>query len=62
MSTAFSNGMLIGALVGVLGFAAAIEYTPISYHRQGRDAKVKCERALPRDQVCKIVAVPVDKE
>lgn len=62
MSTEFSTGVILGSMVGAGLFALLIEFTPISYHRQGIDAKVKCEQTLPRDQYCKITAIPVDKE
>lgn len=55
------SSFLVGAIVGAAMFAGILAIAP-SYHRQAIDAKQACERTLPRDQVCKITAVPVDKE
>lgn len=55
------SSFLVGAIVGAVLFAGILEFTQ-SYHRQAVDAKQACEQTLPRDQVCKITAVPVDKE
>ena len=57
----FDSGFLAGVVVGIMISAGVLEFTQ-SYHRQAIDAKQACERTLPRDQVCKITAVPVDKE
>lgn len=56
-NTVFLAGMLIGAMI----FAGILAFAPY-YHRQADDAKQACEQTIPRDQVCKIIAVPVDKE
>ena len=62
MSTEFSTGVLLGSIVGAVLFAILIDFTPVTLHSKARDAKIECERSLPRDQYCKITAIPVDKE
>lgn len=62
MSTEFSTGMLIGAMISLIIAGLLVDLTPATMHSEARDAKIECERSLPRDQYCKITAVPVDKE
>jgi hypothetical protein len=56
------NNFLVGFIFGAGVFAALIASIPASYHRQAKDAKEACEQTLPRDQACKITAIPVDKD
>ena len=59
--SSFLVGVIVGVIVGSMIFAGILAITP-SYHRHAVDAKEACEQSLSRDQVCKITAVPVDKE
>lgn len=51
-----------GCFVGMFVFAGALSMIPTSLVKQANDAVHECEKSLPRDQNCKIVALPVDKE
>lgn len=51
----------IGALTGIL-IVAGLLATPWSLLRIAKDAKEACERSLPRDQTCKVIAVPNAQE
>ncbi len=39
-----------------------IVLVPSSYNNQARIAKQECEKTLPRNQECKVIAIPEVKE
>ena len=51
-----------GVVAGIFVFIGLLETLPGSLVKQANDAIKECEKSLPRDQHCKIVAVPVDKD
>ena len=51
--SAFFIGMTVAAAVFI-----GLEYLPWSYHNIVNIARDACEQDLPRDQHCKIIAVP----
>jgi hypothetical protein len=53
----FFGGFVTGTLIVVLTLA----FTPGMF-MQAADALEQCERTLPRDQECVIIAVPEDKK
>jgi hypothetical protein len=53
---------IFGLLFGIFGMAAAIDISPTSYYNVVNTALKECEKSLPRDQNCKIIALPVDKD
>lgn len=53
----FIRGLFSGALIVVLCCAAA----PGPF-KQAVDALEQCEKSLPRDQNCVIIAIPEDKK
>jgi len=50
-----------GILVGLL-FAVFLSSLQGSWMQLAKDAVQQCEKSLPRDQHCKVIAVPADKE
>jgi hypothetical protein len=52
---------LVGCFVGMLMFAATLKNVD-GLVTQASDAKKECEKSLPRDQHCVIVALPVSKD
>lgn len=46
-----------GVLVGMVLTGVILANTP-SYHARAKQATEECQATLPRDQYCKIVAVP----
>lgn len=50
----FFIGLLSGWVLA-LGLVAVV---PDSYHNLARSVKTECERSLPRDQRCRVIAVP----
>lgn len=54
--------LFIGAMIGLMAMAFAVDKTQGSYYNIVNTAIKECEKSLPRDQHCKIVALPVDKE
>jgi hypothetical protein len=61
MSEGF-NGFCIGAFVSTLLILTLMDLAPSSDKNILRNAKSDCEKSLPRDQECKIVAIPVSKD
>jgi hypothetical protein len=61
MSEGF-NGFCIGAFVSALLILAIMNLVPSSDANILRNAKSECEKSLPRDQECVIVAIPVSKD
>jgi uncharacterized membrane-anchored protein YhcB (DUF1043 family) len=53
---------LIGILVGALMSMLIANVTPGSYKNIVNDAIKDCEKSLPRDQHCTIVAIPPSKD
>jgi hypothetical protein len=51
-----------GMFAGIFVFAGALSMIPTSLVKQANEAVHECEKSLPRDQHCKIVALPVDKD
>lgn len=54
--------LFLGGLIAVLMLVAAMDLSPTSYKNVVDNAIKECEKSLPRDQHCKIVALPVDKD
>jgi hypothetical protein len=52
---------LAGVIVGIMG-AAFVAQLPSSDIAKARAQITDCEKSLPRDQNCKLIALPVDKE
>jgi hypothetical protein len=50
---------IFGLLFGVFSVAALMDISPNSYSNIVNTALKECEKSLPRDQHCKIVAIPV---
>ncbi len=61
MNNQFFGITFAGFCLGIAFMMAALSIAP-STHRQGKEAITECQKSLPRDQVCKITAVPVEKE
>jgi hypothetical protein len=53
---------LLGAFVAILVLVGLIDVSPNSHKNIVENAIKECEKSLPRDQHCKIVALPVDKD
>ena len=54
--------LFLGGVLAVLMLMAAIDLSPTSYKNIVDNAIKECEKSLPRDQHCKIVALPIDKD
>jgi len=54
--------LFLGGLIALLMLLAATDLSPTSYKNVVDTAIKECEKSLPRDQYCKIVALPVDKD
>lgn len=54
--------LFMGGLIAVFILVAAIDLSPTSYKNIVDNAIKECEKSLPRDQHCKIIALPVDKD
>lgn len=52
----------LGALIGLVALAAVIDLSPTSHKNIVETAIKDCEKSLPRDQHCKIIALPIDKD
>lgn len=52
----------VGCFAGMFIFAGALSMIPNSLVKQANEAIKECEKSLPRDQNCKIIALPVDKD
>ena len=50
--------MVIGAVFAILLLMFMVETSPGSYKNIVDNAIKECEKSLPRDQNCKIIAVP----
>ena len=56
----FIFGMFFGVLILIL----ALTFIPGSVTKQGKTVLEECEKSLPRDQYCTIIAIPeeINKE
>ena len=54
--------LLSGTVIGMFIVVALIDTSPTSHKNIVENALKDCEQSLPRDQHCKIVALPVDKD
>jgi len=52
--------LLIGIWFGIMLCSAAEKFGD-SYYNRTKNLLEQCEKSLPRDQNCKLVALPVDK-
>ena len=50
--------MVIGAVFAILSLMFMVETSPTSYKNIVDNAIKECEKSLPRNQNCKIIAVP----
>ena len=50
--------LFFGGLVAIVVLMVAINLSPTSYKNIVDNAINECEKSLPRDQHCKIIAVP----
>lgn len=50
--------MVIGAVFAILSLMFMVETSPTSYKNIVDNAIKECEASLPRNQNCKIIAVP----
>ena len=50
--------LFFGGLVAIVVLIVAINLSPTSYKNIVDNAINECEKSLPRDQHCKIIAVP----
>lgn len=55
-------GMFMGAFIAVVAIGAINDISENSDRNIIRRAVDKCEKSLPRDQHCYIIAVPPDKD
>jgi hypothetical protein len=58
----FFATFLFGGLVAVMVLMGLIETSPTSHKNVVDNAIKECEKSLPRDQHCKIIAIPETKE
>lgn len=54
--------LFMGGLIVLFVLVAAIDLSPTSYKNIVETAIKECEKSLPRDQHCKIIALPIDKD
>lgn len=55
-------GMFMGAFIAIVVIGATNDLSRNSPSNVIRNAINECEKSLPRDQHCTIIAVPVDKD
>lgn len=53
---------VLGGFVALIILSALFDLSPTSYKNIVETAIKECEKSLPRDQHCKIVALPVSKD
>ena len=51
-----------GCFVGIFVFIAMLQTLPGSLAKQANDAIQECEKSLPRDQHCKVMAIAISKD
>ena len=54
--------LIFGGMIACLVMIAAIDMSPNSYKNIVDTAIKECEKSLPRDQNCKIIAVPKEQK
>ena len=54
--------LFAGGMIAVFIIVALIDTSPKSYKNIVENAIKECEKSLPRDQHCVIVALPVSKD
>ena len=54
--------LLSGAFIGIFIVIALIDTSPTSHKNIVENALKECEKSLPRDQHCTIVAIPPSKD
>ena len=55
-------GMFMGAFIAVVAIGATNDLSRNSPSNVIKNAINECEKSLPRDQHCTIIAVPTDKD
>lgn len=60
-SDSFVGFFILGICVGLIIFAMSLIFIPGTTFQQGLSAIENCEKTLPRDQHCIIMAIPVEK-
>ncbi len=55
-------GMFMGAFIAVVAIGATNDLSQNSPTNIMRNAINECEKSLPRNQHCTIIAVPIDKD
>ena len=53
---------IAGFFVGIVLLIALLDNLPGSLVKKHNEAIKECEKSLPRDQHCTLVALPVDKD
>jgi allophanate hydrolase subunit 1 len=53
---------MLGMWLGIALMATIEHLVPTSHRNTLKNAMTECEKSLPRDQHCKIIAVPVEKK
>lgn len=51
-----------GVVAGVFLFIGLLETLPGSLVKQANEAIKECEKSLPRDQHCKVIAIAISKD
>jgi hypothetical protein len=59
--TTFLCGIGVANLCGIGVVALLIAFVPRTF-TQAKDALEQCEKSLPKDQKCVIIAIPEDKK
>lgn len=54
--------LAFGGLIAILLLMAIIDMSPTSHKNIVENAIKQCEKSLPRDQHCTIIAVPISKD
>ena len=54
--------LAFGGMIAILGLMFLIDVSPTSHKNVLENAIKECEKSLPRDQYCTIIAVPVSKD
>jgi hypothetical protein len=54
--------LFAGGMIAVFILVAVIDVSPKSYKNIVENALKECEKSLPRDQHCTIIAVPPSKD
>ena len=55
-------GVILGITFGFIIVSVATLFSDSSYYNVVKNAKTECEKSLPRDQKCVIIAIPKDKK